>query len=144
MAIDKASVKKREKRLDSGAALMVIAIAATQADGALHLQELAHLRMILCQNPLYKDIDHADRYIERWARFLKQTGAMEALRRAIDALSPRLRETAYAWAVEIVYSDYKQKQTEHAFLKSLRTQLGINAHLAQKIQVVTAIRLRAS
>jgi uncharacterized tellurite resistance protein B-like protein len=136
--------KKSPVRLDKGAALTVIALAATRADDSLHPEELALLRMFLYQNRMYRRVEDVDRYIERWADFLQETGSAEAVAQAAAALPPRLRETAYAVAVEIVYSDHKQKQPEHSFLQALRAQLGINGQLAGKIQAVSAIRMRDS
>jgi hypothetical protein len=75
---------------------------------------------------------------------MQTTGSADSVAQAVAALSPRLRETAYAVAVEMAYCDRKQKQQEHAFLQALKTQLGINGQLAGKIKAITAIRMRSS
>lgn len=129
-------------RLSPADALMLIAIGACRADGALHPQELTHLRMLVHLNPLYAAVDNVDRYIERWAAFSRDIGTQKSQELAIAKLSSPLRETAYAWAVDVVYADNKQKQPEHSFLQALRAKLGIDGHLAGKIKAVTAIRNR--
>jgi uncharacterized tellurite resistance protein B-like protein len=123
---------------------MVVAIAASQADGELSRKELGRLRMLAYQNRMYDTVDDVDGYIGRWAEFIDAAGNAKAVAGVIAALPARLRETAYAVAAEIVYADRKQRQSEHAFMQNLRSQLGISGQLAGKIKAVMAIRNRES
>jgi hypothetical protein len=58
---------------------------------------------------------------------------------AIEVLSPPLRETAYAWACEMIQSDLVVSQEEHTYLDLLVKKTGIHGELAGKIAAVVAI-----
>lgn len=130
------------ERMTKADALMALAVAATAADGRLRPRELQRLRLMLHVSPLFRNIADADGYIESVARDLQPLGLRRFVERAAASLEPRLRETAYAWAAEVVHADRSVHQDEDRFLENLRRVLHIHPSLASKIRAVTAIRGR--
>lgn len=130
------------ERMTKADALMAVAVAAAAADGRLRQRELERLRLMLHISPMFRGVLDADGYIESVARDLQSLGLQRFVERAADSLEPRLRETAYAWASDVVRSDRSVDADEDRFLESLRRVLHIHPALASKIRAVTAIRGR--
>lgn len=129
-------------RMTKADAVMAVAIAAAAADRRLRLRELERLRLMVHISPLFKGVSDVDGYIESVARDLQPLGLERFVERAAESLEPRLRETAYAWACEVVRSDRSVHAEEDRFLENLRRVLLIHQSLASKIRAVTAIRGR--
>ncbi|MFH2204977.1 MAG: tellurite resistance TerB family protein [Elusimicrobiota bacterium] len=130
-------------KLSEADAIMAIAIGATLSDGELQEREIVRLRMLAYINPMYDKIENVDDYIGSMLEAIKREGWGDALDFAVAALSPRMKETAYAWAAEITFCDRKMHEGEHLYLRQLRRQLGIHGTLAGKIKAVTEIRNRS-
>lgn len=124
-------------------ALATAAIMAALADGKLGPNEIERLRLMMREQPLLARERDAEEFIAERAGVTAAHDEAALLEACRAALSPRLRETAFAWAAQIVQEDGSLHQQEHAFLERLRAAFDIPGPLAAKIRVVTAIR-RAS
>lgn len=125
-------------------AVMSVGVMATDADGRRSPREIERLRMMAYLQPLFRDITSVEKFIAARAADLRAVGARVLLEDCLKALSPRLRETAYAWAVELVQVDGAVVAEEHSFLQELAAKFSIPGALARKIQAVTAIRRRTA
>lgn len=139
---------RREDRpllsLTPAQALMSVALMAAQADGRLRPRELERLRLMAREHALFARVDSAEDFIAERAEDLKIFGRASLLRDCRAALSPRLRETAYAWAARVVQDDGSMHPGEHAFLDELASSFGVPGPLAAKIRAVAAVLRRTS
>jgi len=125
-------------------AVMSVGVLAAAADGHWGKREIERLRMMAFLQPLFRDIPSVEKFISSRAADLRAVGAKVLLEDCRKALTPRLRETAYAWAVELVQVDGVVAPEEHAFLQDLAARFAVPGPLARKIQAVAAIRRRTA
>lgn len=125
-------------------AVMSVGVLATAADGRWNKREIERLRMMAFLQPLFRDVHSVEKFIADRAADLRAVGPKVLLEDCRKALTPRLRETAYSWAVELVQSDGAVVAEEHAFLRELAERFAIPGPLARKIQAVAAIRRRTA
>lgn len=59
---------------------------------------------------------------------------------AVRSLPTKLKETAFAWAVDILIDDGIRVEEKEKFLRELATQLSLDNHIAAEIIHVRAIR----
>lgn len=125
-------------------AVMSVAVLATAADGHWSKKEIERLRMMAYLQPLFRDIPSVEKFIGSRAADLRTVGPKVLLEDCRKALTPRLRETAYAWAVELVHVDGVVLSKEHDFLQELAAKFAIPGPLARKLQTAAAIRRRTA
>ncbi|MDP3541810.1 MAG: tellurite resistance TerB family protein [Elusimicrobiota bacterium] len=132
------------KNITPAMAVMSVGAMAAAADGRWSKREIERLRMMAYLQPLFRDVRSVDAFIADRATDLRALGAPDLLETCREALTPRLRETAYAWAVELVQADGSVAVEEHDFLQTLAATFSIPGALARKIQAVSAIRRRVA
>ncbi len=123
-------------------ALMTIAVLAMDADNCYLTSEMERLRAMTWLHPLFKNIDSTEDFIGQRFVDLQARGRDVLMEEASQALSSGLRETAFAWATEVIHTDEIVVEKEHIFLDKLAGHFGIPGPLARKIRAVTAIRRR--
>lgn len=113
--------------LDVSTAVMVPMIAAMLADGDIADEEIRQIRSICVWSPIYarNSGDQDTDIINRAYRLIKDNGAQMMCEMARDTLSPALRETAFIFAVRMVFSDEHLGQAERAFIEQLVVWLGL-------------------
>lgn len=133
-----------EPEFDTQRAVMTIVISALLADGEADDEEVAGMRAMCARSPIFSgnSREEDDRVIDFALRTMRRLGG-EAVPKAASALPPPLRETAFAFAVEIVLADDAVGPQEEAFIDQLARLLGIGDKLAQSVIAVTAIRARS-
>ena len=124
--------------------VMAVAVMAVAADGHWKQREIERLRMMTYLQPMFRDIPSVERFIADRAAELRLVGPKVLIEDCRKALTPRLRETAYAWAAELVQADGYVGTSEHVFLQELAETFKIPGQLARKIQAVVAIRRRTA
>ncbi len=125
-------------------AVMSVAVLAMASDGHWSKREIERLRMMAYLQPLFRDIPSVEKFIGSRAADLRTVGPKVMLEDCRKALTPRMRETAYAWAVELVHVDGVVLSKEHDFLQDLATKFAIPGPLARKLQTAAAIRRRTA
>jgi len=123
---------------------MAVAVMAVAADGRWSKHEIERLRMMAFLQPLFRNIPSVERLIAERASHLRAVGPTVLLEDCLKALTPRLRETAYAWAAELVQADGVVAAEEHVFLNELAAKFKLAGPLARKIRAVAAIRRRTA
>jgi uncharacterized tellurite resistance protein B-like protein len=124
-------------------AVMAIVIAAVKTDGEVENAEIARLQAMCGLSPLFaSNTSDQDRALVSAANTLTNQLGQRAVERAGEALSPALRETAFAFACDMVLADGVLADTEEQFLSKLAADLKIDEAVAESIAMVTIIRNR--
>ncbi len=115
-------------------AIMAIVIAAIKADGHISSEEVQRLRAMCALSPIFasnsSDQDTAN--IQFADTMTDQLGAA-AVAKAAAVLSPALRETAFAFATDMVLADGVLGPSEERFVDELAKKLELRENAAQAI-----------
>lgn len=124
--------------LDHHSALIYAMVLASAADTAMTDAELRTIGDIVMHLPIFADYDSTKNLTKTLATcadlLQKENGLDQALKEIKAALPPRLRETAYAVACDVVASDGEASQEELRFLEMLRERLPIDRLVAGAIE----------
>ncbi len=123
--------------------LAVVALGAAASDGAVSSEERLRFVALALGSPLFpNDIDVIITEATRIAHYVDKLGSDKALKMAGRNLSAGLKETAFAWAVDIVVSDGWLDKKEKAYLELIINEFDIKNDVAKKIVEVIKIRNR--
>jgi hypothetical protein len=134
-----------EPTITPAEALASIALVAIAADGYLDDREGQDMTMLLSRMALFSNYSSGalNNLFDMLLGRLKQEGPGVLVDQAKDALSPELRETAFAVATDLVLSDRTVTPQEQAFLEDLYRILDIPGATAQQIVQVMTIKNRS-
>jgi tellurite resistance protein len=110
-------------------ALIYTMVTMSGVEGKINAVELAEIRQLVQTLPVFEDFDeHRLLTVAQEAgEILQDTEGLKAILGLIrEALAPKLRETAYALAVEVAASDLAVGKEELRFLAMLRDALGLD------------------
>ena len=118
-------------------ALIYTMVTMSGVEGKVNAIELAEIRQLVQTLPIFRDFDE-----HRLVTVAQEAGEIlqdsEGLRAILglvrDALSPKLRETAYALAVEVAASDLAVGKEELRFLAMLRDALSLDKLVTAAIE----------
>ena len=134
-----------EKPLDGHAALIYTLVLVSAAEGRISDAELDVMGRLVHTLPVFRGFDQS-RISEIGAECTKllerEDGLDVALDRIGNALSPALRETAYALACDVAAADGSAGQSELQLLEMIRHRLGIDRLIAAGIERGAAARHR--
>jgi len=127
--------------MNSAEAFAAICLVAIASDGYLSEQEEAEMKILLGRMKLFQDsLDGLDRMKDYLVDSLKKYGPNELIKSAKAALPSPLSPTAFAVAVDLVFSDGSVSAEEKAFIDDLRRILAIPDDLAVKIVEVMTVK----
>lgn len=110
-------------------ALIYTMVTMSGVEGKINAIELAEIRQLVQTLPIFRDFDE-HRLVtvaQEAGEILQDKEGLSAILGLVrDALSPKLRETAYALAVEVAASDLAVGKEELRFLAMLRDALGLD------------------
>ncbi|OFX14585.1 MAG: hypothetical protein A2516_04720 [Alphaproteobacteria bacterium RIFOXYD12_FULL_60_8] len=132
-------------RLSHHAALIHTMVLAAMADGDINDEEVQVMSRIVSFLPIFADFDitRLDAKVQRCLDRLGQKNGLDAAIKDIsDALPPRLRETAYALACDVVAASGEASQEELRLLEMLRHTLDVPRLTAAAIEKGAAARFR--
>lgn len=134
---------KTEPSFDPQKSVMTIVIASIMADGDASDEEIGRLRTMCARSPIYakNTKEEDDAVIDFAINVIKQLGD-DGIAKAGNALKPELKETAFAFATEIILADGIVGDDEEQFLTQLAKTLDLSDALARAIIEVTLIRGR--
>lgn len=123
--------------------IMTIVIAAITADGNVSAEEVGRLRSMCAGSPIFasNSKEEDDAVIDFAVNVSNQLGA-EAVKKAAESLKPELRETAFAFATEMVLADSMVGEKEEAFISQLAALLGVSEEVGRAVILTTMIRRR--
>ena len=123
--------------ISSEQALIYAMVTMSGVEGKINAVELAEIRQLVQTLPIFRDFDE-HRLItvaQEVGDILQEKEGLAAVLGLIKgALSPRLRETAYALAVEIAASDLAVGREELRFLAMLRDTLELDKLVTAAIE----------
>ncbi len=124
-------------------AIAVVALGAAASDGSVSSEERLRFVALALGSPLFpNDIDDIITEATRIAHFVDKLGSEKALKMAGRNLTSGLKETAFAWAVDIVVSDGWLDKKEKEYLEKVISEFGLDILTAKKIIEVIKIRNR--
>lgn len=124
-------------------AIMTIVVAAVMADGEIADEEIGRIRSMCALSPIFAGNAHEqDMAVIRFAVNTVSQMKEEAVVKAAEVLKPELRETAFAFACDMVLADGMVGQNEEAFLTSLMNVVGIPENSARSLIWATLVRNR--
>lgn len=118
-------------------ALIYTMVTMSGVEGKINTMELAEIRQLVTTLPVFRHFDeHRILTVAQEAGEILQDkeGLSAILGLVRDALSPKLRETAYALAVEVAASDLAVGKEELRFLAMLRDALGLDKLVTAAIE----------
>jgi uncharacterized tellurite resistance protein B-like protein len=80
--------------------------------------------------------------VDKLFRILNSKGSSELIRRSAQALTPELRETAFAVGMDMIFADGSVADAEKATIEKLQGELAISDDVAGKILEVMLIKNR--
>lgn len=116
-------------QLSAHEALIYAMVTMSAVDSTMTDRELERIGRLVSSLPVFQgfDPDSLTEVSSRCATAVsKENGMVETLEAISDAIPPKLRETAYALAVEIAAADLAVKQEELRYLSLLRDHLKLD------------------
>ncbi|TNE36902.1 MAG: hypothetical protein EP347_09545 [Alphaproteobacteria bacterium] len=118
-------------------ALIYCMVLVSAADAEMTDSELRTIGEVVTHFPIFKDFDQ-ERLVtiaEECAAIFSEDGGLEAVLGLIEqGIDDRLKETAYAAAVEVAAADEKINQEELRVLELIRHRLGLERLFAGAIE----------
>ena len=121
-----------------------IALCAIAADGVITEEEAAGLATTLGRMKLYGGMSNRDinKMFEKLIRTARSDGLGKVMDLASAAISPPLKQTAFAMAADLIMADGEVAAQEKTFLERIQKSLGVMDADALKIVEVIAIKNR--
>lgn len=123
--------------LDPQEALVCTMVLVAAADGGLTDREIGAMVGLVQSLPVFRDFSSERLKVatDTAVSLLGEAdGLAHAARLISAALDPRLRETAYALACDVIASDQNARQTELEMLALVRKELGIDPLVAHALE----------
>ncbi len=125
------------------AAIIYVMVTVSAADAEMTDKELRMIGDIVRTLPVFRgfDLEHLIRAAQECADIMAdKDGLQTVLGLAKEALSERLRETAYACAVEVAAADDRINREEMRVLELIRERLHVDRLVAVAIERAAAAR----
>lgn len=119
-----------------------VLLSASACDGHIADEEVHGLIAILARMKLYQNVpgQRFSSMMDRLMGILKRQGPEGLLDKAVPAVPPELRETAFTGACDILLADGLVEDTEKEFINKLMYSLGIAGDRALTIVEVMIIK----
>jgi tellurite resistance protein len=133
--------------IDHHAAIIYTMVLVSAADTDMTDSELQIIGDTVNHLPLFRDYDRKrlTKDLRECAQMLSKEDGLEAALKGIKAaLSPKLRETAYAIACDVAAADGETSQEELRLLEILRHRLGIDRLVGAAIERAARARFATS
>ena len=117
-------------------AILLTGICALTADKKIKAQELKTLSALMSLNKLYEKIINFRNYISKLSKQYEKSDTEQIIEEVSQSLSPKMKETAYAWACALIISDSGMAQAEHVYLKLVVKKFKLNGKLAGRIAAI--------
>lgn len=129
--------------LSKHAALIYVMIMVSASDRHMRRVELSKIGSLVKRLPIFEDYDvtRLPQTAEACAETLAgENGMNNALDAAAKSLSPTLRQTAYALALEVAAADRRLNREELGILQLIAEHLDIDSETASALEKSVSIR----
>lgn len=129
------------------AALVYTMVIAAEADGDIVGSEIGRIGDLVDHLPIFRGVGRPElaQLASHCSETLAEADAVEDVFAEIrEALSPALRETAYALACDVIAADRHLNLHEMKTLEQIRVQLVIDPSTAGMIERATQVRFQAA
>jgi uncharacterized membrane protein YebE (DUF533 family) len=133
--------------LSAQEALVYTMVAAAESDSEIDDTEIGIVGDLVNHLPIFRGMDRAaaTRMASACSKLLGKPGGRDRVFAMIrEALSPELRETAYAIACDVIAVDGRLNRQELEILERIRTQLEVEPAMARAIEQVAKVRFQAA
>ncbi len=133
-------------KLSAQDAIIHVLVMISASDREMADPELSRIGSLIRTKPVFKDFDQSRvltvaQTCQQWLQ--REKGFEEILEAVVDSLQKPLRETAYAFAVDIAVSDIQVDPAEYRLLQILREALGMDRSTVNAIELAAKIRHRS-
>lgn len=129
------------------AALVYAMVVAAECDDEIADDEIAMIGDIARQLPVFDEVDReeiTDMAMTCSAMLAQTDGQARILYQVRAALSPELRETAYALVCDVISSDRRLHHRELDLLDEIRVHLDLSAEVGAAIRQAAEVRFQAA
>ena len=133
--------------LSAQEALVYTMVAAAESDHEIDDAEIRVIGDLVNHLPVFRGLDRAavTRIATACSKLLAEAGGSDRVFVLIrEALSPLLRETAYAIACDVIAADSRLQRHELQILERIRAQLEVEPAMARAIEQVARVRFQAA
>jgi uncharacterized membrane protein YebE (DUF533 family) len=133
--------------LSAQEALVYTMVTAAEADHEIDDAEIRIIGNLVSHLPIFRGMDRAaaTRIATACSKLLAEAGGRDrAFVQIREALSPQLRETAYAIACDVIAADSRLRRHELQILERIRAQLEVEPAMARAIEQVAKVRFQAA
>jgi tellurite resistance protein len=131
--------------LSSHEALIHVMVIAASADAKVSDRELEIISRLVTRSPVFDTFERTllGQVAAQAIDLIKDSSNLEkVLGMVLEAIPPRLHDTAYALAVEVASVDLRLEQEELRFLEMIRDGLNLDGLVAAAIETSARARLR--
>ncbi len=138
--------RAKELKLTSEEAFLGIALSSVAADEIVSQEELNVVGFTISRMPAFRRMppNQMLELINKFLQIIKREGVGTIINAAKNYLTDKMKETAFALAVDIVLADGIVDQKEKEFLEQLQVATEISDDLVTKIVEVLQIKNRGS
>ncbi len=132
----------KDSGFDAREAFASVLIATASSDGHVSREELEHFFAVMRRTELFRGqtVAEYNAMVHKIQSLLNNRERREVLEKAADGLPEALRETVFALAVDVVFSDGAVEQDEMTVLEEIQDVLKISNHFATKAVEVLKIK----
>ncbi|SON54126.1 hypothetical protein HDIA_0585 [Hartmannibacter diazotrophicus] len=132
------------KSLSTHEALIYAMVTTSAADHAMSAAEFSRIRSTLALLPCFEGfVGDVSAIAQHCVQTLSEDHGIDSILDAIDvALTPPLKETAYALAVDVAAADVSVKQEELVFLEMMEDRFEIDKLVVAAIERSARVRHR--
>ena len=131
--------------LSAHEALIHVMVIAASADAKVSDRELEIISRLVTRSPVFDTFERTllGQVAAQAIDLIKDSSNLEkVLGMVLEAIPPRLHDTAYALAVEVASVDLRLEQEELRFLEMIRDGLNLDGLIASAIEASARARLR--
>jgi hypothetical protein len=132
-----------EGKLFVNDALLTIAVCAAGVDQEYSPQETDRIVALALANKMFRnEIETVERRVFHLVNSIGAGDRQAALERAVKSLPEEMKETAFAWAVDMIMADGVLPHESGELIRELAEKLSVDSGIAAEIIKVMAIRNR--
>jgi uncharacterized membrane protein YebE (DUF533 family) len=128
-------------------ALVYTMVVAAESDHEIAEAEIKIIGDLVNHLPIFRGLDRAamTRMATACSKLLGQSGGADKVFELIrQALTPPLRDTAYALACDVIAVDSRLNRNEMRILEQVRIELEVDPVMARAIEQVAEVRFQAA